>query len=442
MKPVHLILACATAIALPQAASALETSHLEGTTETLVKEQKPNTLSDNERAAGWKLLFDGKGLEGWHAYRQDAPPAQGWQVEDGALRVVANGGGGDLLTNGMYGDFELTFDFKVSEGANSGVIYRVTDKHGTPWQTGPEYQVLDDAAYNAGPDDIHATGGIYDLYTPSADKTTKPTGEWNTGRIRIRGGYVQHFLNGKLVAQADMTSKDWADRIAGSKFHVYEGFGVQPEGYIAFQDHGHDVWYRNIKIRDLDARMPGQVNLFKDYNEANWTTFTPDSDGSEETFHREGDVLYCTGEPKGYIRTTQGYECYILRLRWRYPEKAGNSGVMINIKDPDKIWPDCIEAQLQSGSAGDIFNIGKQSMKATDRTEGIRTPRLLDAERPVGRWNDCEIHYIADKLTIYVNGILVNAVEDVPWEEGYIGLQSEGVPVEFKDIRFSPASAF
>lgn len=399
-------------------------------------EPAPNTLSAVERAAGWELAFDGESLDGWRGYRQDGPPERGWVVEGGTLRVVAGGGGGDLITEATYGDFEFAFAFRVAPKANSGVIYRVTEDHDATWQTGPEFQVLDDAGYGAEADSPQATGALYALYAAPADKPSKPSGEWNRGRIRVCDGYVQHFLNGRLVVEADMTSDDWTARIAASKFDAYEGFGVQPEGHIALQDHGNDVWYRDLKIRRLDRAPIGATDMIR--NDVPTRTVFKADPADADTFSVEGDLLRVSGTPTGYARTEAGYADYVLSLRWRFPAEAGNSGVLLNIRGEDTVWPDCIEPQLMSGNAGDIINIGRQAMEPTDRTRGIVTPRQIDAERPLGRWNMYEIINSGGTLTLHINGQLVNEVRGVPTEAGAIGLQSEGVPIEFRDIHLSP----
>jgi len=149
-----------------------------------------------ETAQGWKMLTGPDATSQWRAYKQPSFPAKGWKSENGELSVAKEGGGGDIITTGQYGDFDLVFDFKLGPKANSGILYRVAETDGATYQTGPEYQLLEDATYGAKPTDAHSCGALYDLYSPVDDKTMKPQGEWNTGRIWLHNGMIQHWLNG------------------------------------------------------------------------------------------------------------------------------------------------------------------------------------------------------------------------------------------------------
>ncbi|HMQ16305.1 MAG TPA: DUF1080 domain-containing protein, partial [Phycisphaerae bacterium] len=140
-------------------------------------------LTAAERAAGWKRLFDGRTPAGWRGYKQQTFPMHGWKVESGALMCLAGMGGGDLVTNEEYGDFELLFEWRVADKGNSGVMYRVTEKHDAPWQSGPEFQILDDVGAGVAAGDVQSAGAVFDLYAPSAGKTLRPAGEFNQGGI-------------------------------------------------------------------------------------------------------------------------------------------------------------------------------------------------------------------------------------------------------------------
>ncbi len=206
-----------------------------------------NTLSAAEKADGWKLLFDGRGTGGWRGYQQKKAPA-GWTVEDGALTRVAEGA--DLITAKQYGDFELMLEWKISEGGNSGIMYRVTEGPEASYQTGPEMQVLDDARHPDGRDRLTSAGSAFGLYAAPAG-VVKPADEWNQVRIVVRGHHVEHWLNGQKVVEYELESRDWEKRVAASKFRQWPGYGRAPKGHIALQNHGDRVWYRNIKIREL-----------------------------------------------------------------------------------------------------------------------------------------------------------------------------------------------
>ncbi|MGH7481955.1 MAG: 3-keto-disaccharide hydrolase [Longimicrobiales bacterium] len=198
----------------------------------------------------WRVLFDGESLEHWRGFRMDSVPA-GWQIVDGALTRVAEAG--DLVTRDVFGDFELTLEWRVPTGGNSGVIYRVDEAVGdATYQTGPEMQVLDDAGHADGASRLTAAGSLYGLY-PAPAGVVRPAGEWNEARLVVRGHHVEHWLNGTRVVEAEIGSADWGERVAASKFAAWPGFAGADSGRIALQDHGDRVQYRAIRIRELRA---------------------------------------------------------------------------------------------------------------------------------------------------------------------------------------------
>lgn len=217
----------------------------------------PNTLSDAEKLAGWKLLFDGKTTAGWHSFNQKTA-AKKWVVEDGALTLNPNAPGaveanGDLVTDEVYSNYELCLDWKIAACGNSGVIYNVVEdpKYTWAWQTGPEMQIIDNPCHPDGKIVKHRAGDLYDLIA-SSKETVKPAGQWNEARLVNRNGKVEHWLNGTKVVEVDMTGDAWKKLIAGSKFKEMPDFGKTTSGRIMLQDHGGDrVWFRNMKIRQL-----------------------------------------------------------------------------------------------------------------------------------------------------------------------------------------------
>jgi len=220
----------------------------------------PNTLSREEKQEGWKLLFDGTTMNGWRGAYLDSLPAKGWEVKDGILIVQASGGGeaaygGDIVTLEQYSSFELVVDFKMTEGANSGIKYFVTEQRPkTPGSAkGLEYQLLDDARHpdaKLGINGNRTLASLYDLI-PATNKTVHPIGRWNRARIVVRGNHVEHWLNGIRVLAYERGGKEFLAHKAESKFRDLEGFGEAPKGHILLQDHGDRVFFRNIKIRIL-----------------------------------------------------------------------------------------------------------------------------------------------------------------------------------------------
>ena len=215
----------------------------------------PTTTMAEE--AGWVALTD---ISAWRGYQMETVPAT-WQTDaDGVLTLIRsedNPEAVDLVTKEQYGNFDFRFDWKIAPGGNSGVMYRVTEEKEQPYYTGPEYQVLDDAGpgYDA-LDKNQLVGSLYGLYARSAE-VTRPAGEWNTSRIVLKGNAVEHWLNGEKVVSAQMGSEDWNQRIAGTKFAPWERFGKNARGHIVLQDHGAQVWYRNLRVRPLKEEAKG-----------------------------------------------------------------------------------------------------------------------------------------------------------------------------------------
>lgn len=207
-----------------------------------------NVLTPAESAAGWKLLFDGTSLTGWRSLKSETP-GDGWQVVDGAISL-AHGKTGDLVSAADYGDFELSLEWKVADETNSGVIYRVGLDEPQTFFTGPEYQVLDNAKAEDNKLPSHLAASLYDLAAPPAD-VTKPVGQWNTAKIVVRGWHIEHWLNGEKVVDVDLGTPEGKALIAASKFKDWAKFATLSRGHIALQDHGHPVWFRAIKIREL-----------------------------------------------------------------------------------------------------------------------------------------------------------------------------------------------
>ncbi len=404
-----------------------------------VREPAPNTLTPAERRQGWELLFDGRSLAGWRGWRREGPPPEGWSIEDGSLAVQA--GGGDLLTVRRFRDFEFSFEWKCSPGANSGVMYHVGESLDAPWMTGPEFQILDDAGAGVDAGDPHSAGALYAIYPPR-DKVLRPAGAWNRGRIVVHRGRVEHWVNGTRVVEARLDDEVWRERVAASKFRAWPEFGSLARGSIALQDHGNRVWFRNLKIRELRPEPAGPVvELFNGRDLEGWTFFLQEEAQPEEVWSVRDGVLVCRGRPIGYLKTERSFANYILELDWRFdPEKGpGNSGVLLRLSGEDRIWPRSIEAQLMSGQAGDFWNIGEFPMRTDPRrTRGRNTRRTHSNERPLGQWNHYEILLDQDSCVLKVNGEVLNVATGCEVLPGPIGLQSEGAEIHFRNIRLTP----
>lgn len=214
-----------------------------------------NALTEAERAAGWTLLFDGSSTAEFRGYGRADFPASGWVVEpaDGApaLRHVAGAGGGDIVTRREFGDFEFACEWKVAPGGNSGIFYRVREGEGPAYFTGPEMQVLDNAGHADGKNSGTSAGALYGLL-PCAHDVIRPAGEWNAVRIVARGDRVEHWANGFKVVEYSLADPGWSAMLKGTKFEPWARFGRERAGHVALQDHGDDVWYRDLKVRELE----------------------------------------------------------------------------------------------------------------------------------------------------------------------------------------------
>ena len=219
-------------------------------------------------AGEWTPLFDGESFAGWRGVGLDSVPAGHWVVEDGTIRKVASGTvptaadgqpleGGDIMTVATFRDFELRLEWKVSPGANSGIKYNVSEALSTGMPPvhaalGFEYQILDDALHpDAQNGPTRTAGALYDLVAAPADTPLRPVGSWNEARVLFADGHGEHWLNGVLVVEFDLSSASFDSALAASKYAPIEGFADRRTGHIVLQDHGDDVWFRNIRIREI-----------------------------------------------------------------------------------------------------------------------------------------------------------------------------------------------
>lgn len=215
-----------------------------------------NTLTPAEREAGWKLLFDGKTMHGWRTYQNK--PQTSWYVSNGMLGckydTTSTYQHADLIADKKYKNFELSLDWKIEPRANSGILYMVNEKYEYPFQSGPEYQLLDDNFYLNDPKEhIHASqksGANYDMDAPAVN-ALKPVGEWNHAVIKVNNGHVEHWLNGQKTADYVIGSDNWKAQKEQSKWKDVQGYAADQTGYIDLQDHGGGVSFKNIKIKEL-----------------------------------------------------------------------------------------------------------------------------------------------------------------------------------------------
>ena len=252
---ITLLLSCLCVTALGQQNVSSTPGKREGST-TL------NQLTAAEKAAGWKLLFDGKTPNGWRGLHQQSFPAGAWTIEAGCIKHRAGQGqqsqdGGDIITNQEYENFELQLEWCISTGGNSGIKYFISESLPPTGASGigPEMQILDDEKHpdaKLGRDGNRTAGALYDLIAPR-NKRLRPVGEFNQARLVVKGSHVEHWLNGAKVVEYELGSDRLRKLIAQSKYKDIPGFAQSHKGHILLQDHGDEVWFRNIKIRELPA---------------------------------------------------------------------------------------------------------------------------------------------------------------------------------------------
>ena len=305
-----------------------------------------NELTRPEKLSGWKLLFDGQSLDGWRNYQQSGV-SDGWKVVDGAL-VRDGQKPGDLVTKDTYKYFELSLEYKISEGGNSGVMFHVTEDHPKPYQSGPEIQIQDNAAGK----DPQKAGWLYQLYKPTAPAwvkedgvldATRPAGQWNQLFLRIAPTQCEVSMNGQLYYRFKLGNKEWQERVAESKFAKMEGFGTAGQGHICLQDHGNLVAFRNIKVREIaeDGSVPqpidGKLDLRGElaFPKLKFDEWEPIDEGGQIRRLRLLELTYAPGDDSRLYAAGQLGMIYVFDNR---PD-AERAHVFLDIQDQVTQWP-------------------------------------------------------------------------------------------------------
>lgn len=215
-----------------------------------------NGIGQKPAANGkWITLFDGKTFKGWHGFNKKGP-VQNWTIEDGAmvcLGAAADANGGDIVTDEAFDNFELKWEWKISKEGNSGVMYHVVEgvKYNGPYQTGPEYQLIDDVDFPEKLEEWQKTGADYAMNLTNNKKKLQPVGEWNTSKIVFNKGHVEYWLNGAKIVEFQAWGEEWTNKKTTGKWKDYPDYGLAKSGLIALQDHGHKAYFKNIVIRKI-----------------------------------------------------------------------------------------------------------------------------------------------------------------------------------------------
>ena len=401
------------------------------------------TLLLASAASAQTPLTDGKTFDGW-----EGDTTQQWRIEDGAFTSGAldkkQARNDYLATKKEFGDFELTLKWRLqgTEGfVNGGVHFRSkrvpkgTEVSGFQADLGAGY---DGALY----DHLRRSKVIQRPSKEVLEKARKPTGEWNDYRIRAEGSRIQIWLNG--VQTVDYTETDPS---------------VETTGIIAIQIHGNSnaiVSYKDIAITELTAgnviRPTTKVDLFDGKSLDGWTPFSPAKKQGKDipptdakVWSVQDGVIHCEGKPSGYLRTNKDYADYQLHLEWRWVGKPTNSGVLLHKTGPDVLWPTSVEAQVMHENAGDFYLINLSSLIVNGKQLGpvvkpyLRAKKLEpSSENPPGEWNRYDIVCEGDSIRLTVNGVLQNKGTGAKPSSGAICLQSEGSPIQFRNIYLKP----
>lgn len=379
---------------------------------------EPNALSPADEAAGWRLLFDGQSLDGWRSLRGDAE-ITGWEVVDGCLvRKPGEGAGGDIVADGRFANFELAFEWKVAPGANSGVKYRVQSPEGAGSMLGPEYQVLGDRRSPEGMLPLQSAAALYAVAAPEG-KELALTGAFNHSRIVCRGDRIEHWLNGVRVVALEVGSEDWNERLAASKFKNVEGFATERAGLVGLQDHGGEVWYRSIRVRDWDAIPGTPVELYDGETLDGWRMI---GDAGYETLP-DGIRGTSTSGRHTFLVTEREFGDFVLEVDVRARDR-GNSGIQVR--------SEVLERPAVRGYQIEIDN-SERAWSGGLYEEGARG--WLDdlADNPAGRaayrfddWNRYRIECVGNRVRAWVNGVPTADYTDTEARRGVIGLQVHG----------------
>ena len=379
--------------------------------------QKHNTLSEAEKAEGWQLLFDGETLNGWRSFNE-TELLGGWHVVDGCIQAKGEGGdaSGYIVTDKQYANFELVWDWKLTHGGNSGMLYHVVEhpKFKVPYVTGPEYQLID----NEGWEEVNAPtkleewqklGVDYAMHLPDYNKMkVNPVGEWNSSKIVYDNGHVEHWLNGEKILEFEAYTEDWFAKKASGKWGTATEYGLSHTGVICLQDHGDPASFRNIKIKELPEKRAGQkVSLFNGKDLTGWELFgsmrvSVDKDGNLVTENGE-DLKY------GYLGTREYYKDFDLTVEFKQMSN-GNSGLFFhsfveggyenNIVNG---WQ-CEVAPKGNDTGGVYESYGRGWLK--------QIPDEKESILEEGEWNTLRLRVEGNKVQTWLNGEAMMELDD------------------------------
>jgi hypothetical protein len=369
-----------------------------------------------EQEASWVPLFDGETTAGWRGFKSDSVPG-GWVVEKDMLVTLGKGGdlGGDIITDKEYEDFELSLEWAISEGGNSGIFFNVLENdYPTVYATGPEYQLIDDAGFPQPLEEWQKTGANYAMHN-AVNTSLKTVGDFNSSRIKVVDGFVEHWLNEEKVLAYALWTPDWYQRVKESKWKDYPGYGLARKGHIGLQDHGSLVKFRNIRIRELtDMGSP----LFNGQNLDGWRVH-----GTEKWYVDNGELVCESGPDKayGYLVTEENYGDFILRLEF-LQESNGNSGVFFrSTLEGTKISGWQVEVAPEGNDSGGIY-------ESYGRGWLWQIPEEKEHILKEGEWNEMIIRLQGNRVMTWLNNEMMTDLTDDKFTQ-----QTGGIALQIHD---------
>jgi len=375
---------------------------------------KANTLTSAEQNDGWVLLFNGTDLTGWKNFNAEpGTPVQGWSVVDGCLQASGEGGdaSGYIVTDKVYEDFELSWDWKLTHGGNSGMIYHVVEgpQFSVPYVTGPEYQLID----NEGWEEVNAPAKLeewqklgvdYAMHLPDYSvMNLNPVGEWNNSKIVFDNGHVEHWLNGVKILEFESWTDDWFVKKNSGKWANAPEYGLSHSGVICLQDHGDPASFRNIKIKELPHKAGNVESLFNGKDLTGWELF-----GSMKMYVEDGNLVTENGDDLqyGYLGTRKYYKDFDLTCEFKQ-ESNGNSGLFFHsfVTDYNHVngWQ-CEVAPKGFDTCGIYESYGRGWLvQIPDEKEDIINE---------GEWNTIRLRVEGNKVQTWLNGEPMIEIDD------------------------------
>lgn len=394
---------------------------------------KHNTLTEVEVADGWQLLFDGQTTNGWRDYNGSSL-TQPWHAVDGVLKAKGEGsdGLGYIVTDKEYDNFVLSWDWKLSKGGNSGMIYHVVENpvFTTPYVTGPEYQLLDVPNFEGELEDWQKLGVDYAMHLPdSAKMKVNPYGNWNNSKIVFDNGHVEHWLNGEKILEFEAWTPEWFEKKNSGKWKDAPEYGIARKGVVCLQDHGYPAEFRNIKIKELPRKSTQEV-LFNGQDLSGWQIY-----GTEKWYVQDGLLVCESGDDKqyGYLATDKYYDDFDLTLEFKQ-EADGNSGVFIRsfIEKDVKVNGWQVEVAPKGNDTGGIY-------ESYGRGWLVQIPEEKENILKEKDWNTMRIKVQGDNVTTWLNGQEMVNINDekIGKGKGRIALQIHdggGIKVVWRNI--------